>query len=188
MYKQNTVENNEIIWKEIEGYEGHYQVSNTGLVKSIKKKKRLRIRSKITATEILLRPKTKKNGYLEVSLCLNAVTKSYLVHRLVAIHFIPNPYNKPDVNHKFGDKKSNNVSDLEWVTEKENTLHGVRTGLIDSGANHYAAKTVINTATGDVYGTMTDAAKAFGMPICTLSAMLKGRLKNKTSLARMIAG
>lgn len=68
-------------------------------------------------------------GYRNVGLSVNGQCKSFKVHRLVALAFLPNPQNKPDVNHKDGNKANNWLSNLEWSTEKENVQHAVRTGL-----------------------------------------------------------
>ena len=69
------------------------------------------------------------DGYRKVSLSANGHSRSIKVHRLVALAFLPNPQNKPDVNHKDGNKANNCLNNLEWCTEKENVRHAVRTGL-----------------------------------------------------------
>lgn len=112
-YKRIAMKNQEENWGNIEGHEGHYQVSDHGWVKSLKHGK-----------ERILTP-GKSKGYLNVSLW-NGVGKSYLIHRLVAIAFIPNPENKPEVNHKWGNKSDNRAIALEWATHAENILHTFR--------------------------------------------------------------
>lgn len=104
------------VWKDIEGYEGLYQVSNLGRVKSIKRN---------TATNRILKPHN-TNKYLQVCLCKNGSTKYKLIHRLVAEAFIPNYENLPEVNHKDEDKLNNSVSNLEWVSQAENLAYGTR--------------------------------------------------------------
>lgn len=98
------------IWKDIVGYEGFYQVSNMGNVKS---------------NGIIIEQKLNVQGYLHIMLKINGkgVAKSKLSHRLVAIAFIPNPENKPEVNHMFMIKTDNRASQLEWMTGKENREH-----------------------------------------------------------------
>ena len=103
------------IWKDIEGYEGLYQVSNLGRVKSLPKQKRF--------GEILLKQNTIK-GYKRVCLSKNNVQKYYLVHRLVAHAFISNLENKEQINHKDENKKNNCVNNLEWCDRKYNLNYG----------------------------------------------------------------
>ena len=104
------------IWRDIEGYEGLYQVSNLGKVKSLN--------YKCTKKEKILKPFSNRDGYLRVKLCKEGKRRSYLVHRLVAQAFISNPEDKPQVNHKDEDKTNNKVENLEWVTSKENINYG----------------------------------------------------------------
>ena len=111
-------ENSREIWKDIEGYEGLYQVSNLGRVKSLNYNR--------TKKEKILKPRSNKDGYLRVVLYKEGKSKQYLVHRLVAQAFIPNPDNKPQVNHKDDNKTNNKVENLEWVTSKENANYGTR--------------------------------------------------------------
>lgn len=109
----------EEIWKDIPEYEGLYQVSNLGRIKSLPRKNNKRIINK----EIIKVFTKLPNGYLKVGLSKNGKTKYYFVHRLVAEVFIPNLENKPCVNHKDCNRKNNDVSNLEWVTHKENNSY-----------------------------------------------------------------
>ena len=115
------------IWKQIDGYEGRYSVSTYGRVKTIYHGKEhiLSLRNKYKS-----RP---NKAYYHVRLSEKGVLKDFFVHRLVAIAFIPNPHNKPVVNHKDGDKFNCHVDNLEWVTEQENHDHAVATGLLVYG-------------------------------------------------------
>lgn len=106
----------EEIFLDIEGYEGLYQVSNLGNVKSLNYHN--------TKKEKILKPRITINGYLKVSLCKNKTIKYFLVHRLVANAFIENPNNYPIINHKDENKQNNVVSNLEWCTNKYNTNYG----------------------------------------------------------------
>ena len=106
------------IWKDIEGYEGLYQVSNQGRVRSLNYRK--------TGKTQVLKPGLSGNGYLNVQLVKNNKIKHVLVHRLVALAFIPNPDNKPQINHKSEDKTLNTVENIEWATAKENINWGTR--------------------------------------------------------------
>lgn len=109
-------------WREIEGYFGHYEVSNLGNVRStyFYDNKGRYHKGRI------LKLKYDGQGYCEVGLCLDGIVKYYHVHRLVALAFIPNPENKPTVNHKDENKENNRVSNLEWMTMKENANYGTR--------------------------------------------------------------
>lgn len=119
------------IWKDIQGYEGHYQVSNLGAIKSFPKRFYHVISKKyVFKKEKIIRDKaTNHYGYYNVILRKEGEPKFYLIHRLVAQHFIPNPENKPQVNHKNGIKIDNRVENLEWVTQQENITHAISTGL-----------------------------------------------------------
>ena len=105
----------EEIWCPIKGYEGLYEVSYQGRVKSLKFGK-----------ERILKPLRHTSGYLQVNLCKNGEVKHCLVHRLVAQTFIPNPDNLPEVNHKDENKTNNKVSNLEFCDAKYNINYGTR--------------------------------------------------------------
>lgn len=118
------------IWKDIQGYEGLYQVSNLGRIKSIPHliKANKDGGKRITEGKILSQNKGWHN-YMWVALCKEGKTKTFSVHRLVAIAFIKNLNNYPAVNHKDGNKSNNNESNLEWVSNSENQLHASKNGL-----------------------------------------------------------
>lgn len=105
----------EEIWKDIEGFEGSYQVSNLGRVKSFHRGKWNNIS-----------PCESTKGYLQVFLHKNGKRKRFFVHRLVAQAFIPNPDNLPQINHKDEDKANNMVDNLEWCTAEYNLNYGTR--------------------------------------------------------------
>ena len=103
--------------KNIIGYEGLYKIDKDGNIHSSPLSKHHKPR--------ILKPLVKKSGYTQVCLVKDKIKKHLSVHRLVASHFIPNPSNKPQVNHIDGNKKNNKVSNLEWCTASENKLHAV---------------------------------------------------------------
>lgn len=116
------------VWKDIEGYEGLYQVSNLGRVKSLKRFVNCK-NGKRTVNEKILIQHDNTHGYCAVILSKNCKTKNCTVHRLVAKAFIPNLENKEDINHINGVKTDNYVDNLEWVTRRENIIHSWNMGL-----------------------------------------------------------
>lgn len=127
----------EEIWKDIKDYEGLYQVSNLGRVKSLSN-----IKSK---REKLLKLTLRTNGYYMVILYKNTKRAAKNVHRLVAETFIPNPDNLPQVNHKDEDKTNNCVGNLEWCDSKYNI-------------NYSMGKAVKCIETGIIYNSLTEAS------------------------------
>lgn len=117
-----------IKWKEIPGYEGIYEASDTGLIKAVSRFK-LGINGYYKTKEKILK-QHEREKYNFIRLYKEKVPSGHLVHRLVALTFCPNPYNKPIVNHKDGDGRNNYAENLEWVTHKENAKHAIRAGLV----------------------------------------------------------
>lgn len=107
------------LWKNIQGYEGLYQISNFGRVKSFRKSTKYSCQS-----EFILKPSVANTGYAQVCLYANGTRKKFLVHRLVAGAFIPNPDNLPQINHKDENRLNNHISNLEWCTPEYNNAYG----------------------------------------------------------------
>lgn len=133
------------IWKDIVGYEGFYQVSNLGRIKTLDRINKLPNKVEyISIRESLMKIKTTKNGYSTIKLYNNSTGKSkeYFVHKLVLIMFSPNPENKLEGNHKNGIKSDNTLENLEWCTRAENNRHAIETGLLVArkGSEVYNAK------------------------------------------------
>lgn len=150
-------------WKDIKGYEGLYQISNFGRIKSF-----VRGKGRIKSPNITV------HGYCVVHLH-NGNSKKYTgVHRLVAEAFIPNPNNLPQVNHINGDKTDNRVENLEWCTCKDNQIHAVKTGLRDGWSNE-PVKVYCNELNME-FDSMRSAAKYLG---CTIG-MIRNVLLNRT--------
>ena len=115
----------EEVWKPITNYEVLYEVSSLGRIKSLNRI----IKGRWGRTEIsekILKPATDKNGYLIVTLCKSGKQKTFKIHQLVAIHFIPNPNNFVAINHKDENPQNNNVDNLEWCDAKYNANYGTR--------------------------------------------------------------
>ncbi len=122
--ENNNVVDMEETWKGISGYEGYYQVSNLGRIKSLKREDS----NNQFGNENILKIESKRR-YLHIALRVNGNCKYESIHRLVALAFIPNQENKPFVNHIDGNKHNNIYSNLEWVTAKENSIHAINNGL-----------------------------------------------------------
>ena len=147
-------------WKDIKDYEGLYQISNLGRVKSLHFNK-----------ELLLKPRLTGRGYYQVDLQKDKNIKHCLVHRLVATCFIPNPKNLPYVNHKDEDKTNNQADNLEWCTQKYNIHYG--TGLERRIATQY--KPVICVEKGICYPSQIEAGKQLGICHRHINDCCKGR-------------
>lgn len=130
------------IWKNVLGYESRYSVSNKGRIKSKINDNYYKDSNSTTRYKLLLKLKKTKHGYLTIQLCGESGKKHFFVHRIVAIAFLDNPNNYPQVNHKNAKKEDNRVENLEWVTKNMNVKHACEMGLFWSpkGSNHYCAK------------------------------------------------
>lgn len=122
------------VWKDIIGYEGLYQISNTGKLKSLKRQyKKIDRRTNkefiYSQAEKILKPRIDKKGYLHYALNKNKRAKEYKAHRLVAEVFIANIEGKPQINHKDMNKQNNCVENLEWCTNSENQKHSYKHNL-----------------------------------------------------------
>jgi len=171
------------IWKDIIDYENLYQISNIGRVKSFDQILRGRnnssrkIKGRILVLDI---SKTMRNFYPKVTLVKNNVKTRVWVHRLVAQAFIPNPENKPCVNHINGIKTDNRVENLEWVTISENSKHAYKIGLITyrnpHGENSGNARLTLNDVIEirnylSMGGVQKDLAKKFKVSQSQISAI-----------------
>lgn len=165
-------------WIDISGYNNFYFVSNYGRIKSMPRLRRRK--EKILKTGII-------NGYLRVVLYFKKQKKYKLVHRLVAEAFIPNPENKSEVNHKDGNKKNNNVSNLEWVTKSENAKHSFHIlgnkpsnydRIVAFGKDNYKSKKVYQYSKSgkfiNEFDGVRDAGRITGIDHRSISAVASG--------------
>jgi hypothetical protein len=169
-------------YKDIPSFEGHYQASNLGNIKSIKK----------INGHVVLSPKIDAYGYCEVGLWVKGKVLYRKVHKLVAQTFLENPDNKPQVNHKNFIRTDNKLSNLEWATPQEDADHRAKNNRFIKGDKHYAygkygansktAKLVLDIQTGIFYDCVKEAADAKNEKYKTLVGKLSGNDNNNTSL------
>ena len=162
------------IWADIEGYEGEYQISTYGRIKSFK-----------NGREIIMRPLPTRNGYLNILLCKDGRHKNFSVHVLVGRAFIPNPDGKPELNHVDGEKFNCHVSNLEWSNRSENNKHAFETGLNRQakGENNCWAKMTNEDARycrgvcipGDREFGISALARKFGISQRCMSLIIQGK-------------
>lgn len=160
-------------WRDVVGYEGLYQVSNYGEVKSLANDKGKK--------EKILKPSIDGKGYKCVILCMNGTRKVCKIHRLVAIAFIPNPNNYPIVNHKDENKINNNVNNLEWCTNKYNLNYGTlpeRFSKARKGNKNPSAKKIICVTTGEAFNCIKEASEKYNITHQNISKCCKGKRKS----------
>ena len=167
-------------WRDIVGYEGLYQVSDSGMVKSVSRMASHKAYGLMRVDEKILKPCVLKSGYSSVVLSVQSKTKSLLVHRIVSAAFIPNPESKPHVNHKNGIKTDNRAINLEWCTRSENELHAFRIGLKSHvGEMHNQSKLtkeqVIEIRRGDKLLKTSQLAKNYSVTVQTIYDIRSGK-------------
>ena len=154
------------VWKDIPSYEGKYQISNKGRVKSLPRNEKFCKRSE----EVILKAFACGSGYQEVILRNNGKRKPKLIHRMVAEAFVPNPAGKGEVNHKDGNKDNNEHSNLEWVTPKENIKHAY-----DVLEHKRLGRKVLCVETKEVFDSLKDAADKKGLQLSLIWKCCNGK-------------
>ncbi len=164
------------IWKDIVGYEGRYQVSNLGNVKSLDRVVINRW-GNMVRNGAMMKP-SKLNRYYNINLMTDGKLKCFKVHRLIAIAFIPNELNLSQVNHKDGDRYNNNVNNLEWVTQSENMQHAKRMGLRPDLTEDQTVEIKNKYLSTKI--TMSDLAKEYNVSKSTICGVVNNyNWKNK---------
>lgn len=161
------------IWKDVVGYEGFYKVSSLGKVRSM---------ARHGTPDRIVRAIPDKNGYLRVHLSKNGERRNVCVHRLVAIAFVENPNNKPQVNHKDECKTNNEVANLEWVTCLENNNYGTRNSRVSKSKRNTNCKSILQLdKRGNVireWVSINEVERQHGYDTGLLSKCCKGRKKS----------
>lgn len=160
-------------WKDIPGFEGKYQISSLGNVRTLNYKRTKQTRLMNGVTDV--------RGYKCIAFREGGVgskQKHFMVHRLVAGSFIPNPDNKPFVNHKDGDRSNNKVDNLEWCTRAENEKHKIYELGHPSGSM-IPPKKVICIETGKEFESVSEAARQMG--VCQGAISFALAVKDRTS-------
>lgn len=171
------------IWKDIQGYEGFYQVSDCGKVKSLERDVYYQNGTVHHLKEKILAHFLDKDGYQIVNLCKNGEIKKMRVHRLVAMAFIPNPENKSQINHKNEVKTNNVVENLEWCEASYNINYGTRTERSVQNRRSYKlgdnprAKAVFCEELNKTFDCARRAEEELGIDASSISQMCKGKLK-----------
>lgn len=167
------------MWKPVVGYEGLYEVSDDGKVRSVDrivhdtKGRYTGIKKRLRGVEM----KTPiSNGYPVVNIHRDSVSNVVPVHVLVAEAFIPNPNNYPTVNHIDGDKTNNHVENLEWASYAQNNVHALKTGLRKPRGNPIAQYTIDGELVG-VYKSAYEATRQTGLSFNNISHCLNGRAR-----------
>lgn len=174
---------NKEIWKDVIGYEGLYQVSNTGYVKSLdrevvcKNGRTNKHNGKVLALHKSKVSKQRIKPIYHVELWKNNKREVAFIHRLVAIHFIPNTENKPHINHIDGKRENNNVSNLEWCTPSENMFHAYANGLAKPRGEKAVRGTNIKTNEVVEFRSIREASRKIKGNDDAIRSCLKGRSK-----------
>lgn len=168
-------------WRDIPGYEGLYQVSNFGRVKKLdtyladKNGRRCHRKGCVLKPNIWKQKTRLSTNRVAVDLYKNGKRKTFRIHRLVALAFIPNPENKPDINHRDGNGENNRTDNLEWVTKNENMWHARYTLGFQNGFKNKAVRCI---ETGEIFPSTAEAARIKGVDQSSISrAANKKRLK-----------
>ena len=164
-------------WKNIKGYEGLYQVSDQGRVKSLERIIIKKDGRKFTVKERVLKPGVTKDGYLIVALHAGDKQKTLTVHRLVCQAFHKNPENKPCVNHIDENKTNNAANNLEWCTVKENNNHGTHNERMAKTQSKPVGQYTLDGELIKVWASPREAGRRAGFDHSTIYNVANGKRK-----------
>lgn len=174
------MENQVEVWKDIIDYEGLYQVGSLGGIKAVDQKRWMNVNMAYAYyKEKELSPYKTIDGYLQIRLSKNSVGRTFLVHRLIALVFIPNPENKPEVNHLNGIKDDNRIENLEWSTPTENQKHAYKNGLkisnkgISNGGCKLTESQVLEIRELEGLKTQKELSKIYNVGTSTIGRVLR---------------
>ena len=180
------------IWRPIKEFEGCYEISNLGRIKSLERIDKMNR----VVKEKIRKYKINRNGYCQVCLNKNGIKNYFYVHRLVAKTFIPNFKNKSQVNHKNFDKEDNRVENLEWVTCTENNKHKIIGGRVNykkivetkrkkgnlnwhtKGINNSCCKKIKCLNNGKIYNYIKKASSELNLDSSSISKVCRGKRKH----------
>jgi hypothetical protein len=171
-------------WKDIPGYEGLYQISRRGQVKSLGRKI-IDNRCRVTVRKDMIKiNQVDMFGYYRIQLKKDGISKNFRIHRLIALAFIPNPSNKKCINHIDANKKNNRISNLEWCTNKENIQHAFRKSLVSRARGENCANATISDTQAEQVASLLwkgwrtyDIAKKIGCSPQVVSKIKTGRTR-----------
>lgn len=164
------------IWKPIKDYEDSYEISNLGRVRSKERYVKTCGNGRRLVKAQIIKPMVCTNGYLEAALSRNKQRKVILLHRLVAMHFIDNPLNYPEINHKDEDVTNNRADNLEWCTSKYNANYGTRNQrCMEKAIKKPVRQLSLNGDFIAVYPMISEAARTTGIDESQIIRVCKGR-------------
>ena len=172
----------QVEWRKINGYDGFYEISNIGEIKSISRESK----NNKNKRTIFISKSSGTNGYLHAGLTdINGIRKNHDVHRLVALAFIDNPANLEQVNHIDGNKFNNSYLNLEWVSRSDNMKHAYKLGLQTPtkywegkhGEDHASSRAVRCIDDDLVFVSIKEAADFYKTQRCSVSLVCRGKLK-----------
>lgn len=146
------------VWRPIKINHREYEVSNFGRIRN---------------NGIIRKQSVSSSGYQYIGVTFNGIQKNYLIHRLVAEAFLPNPLKKPQVNHIDGDKSNNNVRNLEWVTASENMIHKANI-LKSPTSDRFLIQEVVCVETGERFSSISEAARRYNVSQPQISSVVHG--------------